>query len=728
VKEGGTLLIRFWGFLLVVLLGCAGPATGAEPEPAEDSEKAPDALPRARHEVQRRVRRAAQAVADQRYNDAAADLQALLSEDLEDCFLEPVENEATQTTVRREAWRLLDAMPPAGRQWYELQFGARAKTLLDEAVRAADRRSLAVVASRYFHTQAGYEATLLLARDEFDQGRFAEAIGWLRRIVELRAVPPACEPECSLLLATCWVSLGRPEHAEEALRRLGRRMPGAKIRIGPREFAVSAENTSALEWLASVAAPQPNLREKPPDWHGALGELRWVARTLDDPADVEAAKTHAKSAIEENGDAILAVQPLVVGDTVLARTPWRLVGIDFGSGRRLWEFPWHDGDEHDTHQSGPGGRPVPMPNRGEQLRQRLWQDEAYGRIASDGRRVFLLDRLDFPLSGPIGPMIVRGNAVFRIGRLAGSGVERPNRLVALDLDREGATVWAVGGETGEDEPALAGAFFLGPPLVDRQRLYVLAEIKGEILLCTLDASRGRLEWSQVIARPPATVAQEPLRRLAGLVPSLADGVLVCPTSTGAVAGVELATRSLLWGFQYHRSESSLPPRLPLRIARLPNLPELENRSADAGATIADGRVLVTPIDSDELYCLDLLTGEELWSVARGDTRFVAGVHQGRILLAGPSSVTCLRLADRRPAWTPASIRLPQDAKLSGRGLWAGRCYHLPTSARQLVTIDVEAGRITATRATDAVLGNLIAAGGALLSQSPDELSCFDPPR
>jgi len=40
------------------------------------------------------------------------------------------------------------------------------------------------------------------------------------------------------------------------------------------------------------------------------------------------------------------------------------------------------------------------------------------------------------------------------------------------------------------------------------------------------------------------------RRLSGATPSYDGGVLICPTSAGAVVAVDATTRSLLWGFQY----------------------------------------------------------------------------------------------------------------------------------------------------------------------------------
>ena len=52
----------------------------------------------------------------------------------------------------------------------------------------------------------------------------------------------------------------------------------------------------------------------------------------------------------------------------------------------------------------------------------------------------------------------------------------------------------------------------------------------------------------------------PLRRMAGISPSYADGVLVCPTADKAVVALDLATRCLRWGYAYTDEESG--PRQP----------------------------------------------------------------------------------------------------------------------------------------------------------------------
>ena len=36
----------------------------------------------------------------------------------------------------------------------------------------------------------------------------------------------------------------------------------------------------------------------------------------------------------------------------------------------------------------------------------------------------------------------------------------------------------------------------------------------------------------------------------------ADGILVCPTYSGAIVGYDLATRSFLWGYRYTEKASA----------------------------------------------------------------------------------------------------------------------------------------------------------------------------
>ena len=107
-----------------------------------------------------RLTKAQQLVEQGRYAEAVRHLGAIL-ESSEDYFLPG--NTAVRRSLRLEAQRLLGEMPRAGRELYELEYGARARQLLTEAAAAGDAVGLAEV-SRYprFPTKPKVQAISIL--------------------------------------------------------------------------------------------------------------------------------------------------------------------------------------------------------------------------------------------------------------------------------------------------------------------------------------------------------------------------------------------------------------------------------------------------------------------------------------------------------------------------------------------------------------------------------------
>ena len=132
-----------------------------------------------------------------------------------------------------------------------------------------------------------------------------------------------------------------------------------------------------------------------------------------------------------------------------------------------------------------------------------------------------------------------------------------------------------------------------------------------------------------------TSLEESQRRWAGASPSYADGILVCPTSAGAMVGVELATRSLLWGYCYSQGREQ-PPQQRLRVPRRSVRTEPSaSHWIDGSVSIGEGRVLATPVESDWLYCLSLIDGKLLWKCPRA-RRPVRGLRRsGESRAGGP---------------------------------------------------------------------------------------------
>src|SRR5262249_24213289 len=172
------------------------------------------------------------------------------------------------------------------------------------------------------------------------------------------------------------------------------------------------------------------------------------------------------------------------------------------------------------------------------------------------------------------------------------------RLRAIDLET-GRLVWERGG-AGNDLDVLCDGFFLGAPLPLAGKLYGLFEKRGDVQLICLDADTGALAWSQTLASAAGQTTLNLCRRTRAAPLAYADGVLVCPTNAGAVVGVDLVSRSLLWAKTYD-----------LRVG----VPSEDNPTYDPGLQLAswrycaplirDGKVVLASADGDALLCLNL---------------------------------------------------------------------------------------------------------------------------
>ncbi|MCA9225056.1 MAG: PQQ-binding-like beta-propeller repeat protein, partial [Planctomycetales bacterium] len=684
------------------------------------------------------------ALDEQRYSEAVIQLGELLAGRgeageavMQDYFIGKVgEPAGTQMSLKEEALRLIGSMPPKGRELYELQFGAEARALLDQGIQNGDVDALTQVARRYFHTKAGNEASYLLGRYEMDMDHPLAAGMALQRLVDYSPESNRFEPELSVLLATCWARAGLTEKAAEVIERLRQRSGGA-ITIAGEKRALPSTGEEALAWLDKINGSRTEIASNSAfQWAMFRGNAsrtarsnggtpllnsRWRLPTANDPADERVLREIADDYTKEGVAAIPSLQPLVVDGTVLMRSPRRLIGVDFRTGKRVWEWP----HSNDLSLQPTDSRAVNTGNsasRRNELSQRVWEDTPYGQMSSDGRAAFFLDDLGGTAASARSVRVMPFGA-FRQNMAFPNST---NSMVALDLARQGYLKWRVGGESGLDEPKLAGAFFLGAPLPLMNRLYCLAEVNAEIRLIVLDADTGRLEWSQQLAYlENRVITADQLRRLAGASPSFADGVLICPTAAGAIVAIDASTRSLRWGYVYQTSQ----PMINRFGGFQPHnsgskSQEFGERWVDGTATIANGCVLITPVESDEFYCVDLLTGQAKWEPKkRGNLLFVGCVHEGNAVMIGKREVASIRLADGSSSW-PDVLRLPDDDMPSGRGYHSGRYYYLPTTGSRLLKIDLESGQLVESVATDSPLGNLICYGDEVISQGPRHMKTF----
>jgi outer membrane protein assembly factor BamB len=534
------------------------------------------------------------------------------------------------------------------------------------------------------------------------------------------------------------------EQARHVLVELKRRQPNAVLSIGGQETPLFDRDDQIDGWLARHFGGQQAqrafesqnwamfrggpARNAPSPGGRPLLNYRWRVRTSSDPSLIEYMGQLRESHLDQNNTAIPAMNPLAVAGVVLMRTSHNLLAVDFASGKRIWEVATDEPTDHPRETSSARNPFAEQPNG---MDQRLWRDATFGTLSSDGECVYSIEDLSInPGLSQQQRMIVGFNG----RRRPESTPKRFNRLTAHELKTEGKLKWALGGPAGDDELPLAEAFFLGPPLPLAGRLYVLAEIKGEIRLLAIDPRkspwRGEqlIEWTLPLAVVERNVFDNTQRRLAGVSPSYADGVLVCPTGAGMVVGVDLTTRSMLWGRTYGAAEpdASMPRAIRMQIIWEEAVSPSADGWIDSTVTLVDGRALHTPVEGDKLQCLDLASGELIWEKTREECKgglYVGCVEDGRVLVIGRTHARAFRLTDGQPLWdTP----LPSGAVPSGRGFFQDGRYFLPLSSAEVVSLDLATGQeVDRARSRQGIVpGNLICYQGAVISQGVDSVDCF----
>jgi len=657
---------------------------------------------------------------------------------------------------------LIAALPREGLDSYELQQGAVAKGLLDTALASSDISQIESVARRFFHTRAGHAAVEELANRSLDRGDVLAAALQFQRLQRKGRRAYRNEPALSLKAAICWSRAGMLPQAIQTLEELKAASNGAPLTLAGRAYPFYEKPADARQWLVKVLGENTQLRRWVDDsWAmfrgtpartgtSAPAAVGWDDHWSFDSipmvvfAELEPAKARQIEDLQSRLDSlrtgafadlltIPACHPLVTDDLVVLRSLGSLKAVRPSTGELVWEAVTPD-RSLDKLLEEPGENGSSSAARNPHalnlfLAQRAWRDMTAGTLSSDGRHAFLVDDLGY-----------QGGYRTLRGRQLPSLPNTYNTLKAFDL-ASGKFLWQIGGPRDEQQRTFGGHFFLGPPLVLGNRLYCLAETNGEIRLLVLiqkqtDASPRRwtvsLDWSQSLVVPPVTIDRHPFRRLSGISPSYADGVMICPTTSGAIVGLDLAQRQLLWGYHYEPINKAVSTAMRMPIMRAPTskitqsvvTDEDEGRWVDAVPTIVDGRVLVTPRDSTELHCIDLKRGRLLWRKPRAQGLYVAAVHQGAVVIVGQSHVRAMSLQDGSAAWKSAtSTGVP-----SGRGYQSGGFYYLPLQSGQIVGIDLKNGRelVRSDSRSDHIPGNLVALRGMLFSQTVDRLVAYRP--
>lgn len=725
-------------------------------------------------------------IKDKAWNDAVEAIQTILDEKADSYVQLREKNAAGQdvlrwASVKFEANNLLSSMPAEGLDLYELRYGGKAKSLLDDAKAAGDLSSLAEVAARFLHTQAGAEANDLLATSLLDRGQFFLAA---LRFEKMGTLNPERHKISELTLfktVLAYKRAGDTKKADDAWKKL-------ESQLGDRRAIKLGEQFVSLDVLTRVLDDQPRIAAlDPSDWPLIRGNNAHVAQAIGSPPllDMELwrrqllldkddetgqvdklvqdhegpAKGRIDTTISQvqslnNVPVLSGMFPIVANKYVVVRS--------YGDVRAYRLYDEKDGDQ--VMKAGTlawrsvdmeGGltsildNPKIRPNLDQWLAQYqavpgflsfLYENTTIGAISSDHRNVYGVDDLAIPAPANMFQQFAFNNGMPNVLSQDLKPLVMQNSLYAIDI-ATGALKWTLGDIRKKDGP-FADSHFLGAPVSVGGKLYVLNEKNpgfagdAELRLVCIDPNKIQ-NGQPTVVEPILTLGtvqtqsrftHDSSRRTNAAFLGYAEGILVCPTNAGEVLGIDLLNRTLAWSYPY-REQAPQQQIMGGPIFRpvprpQPNFTSSPNATwKSAPPALVNGKVVFTAPDASSVHCINLRDGIPVWKQKQMDgDLFFAGVVDGKALIVGRNMVRALNIENGRQAWAVSTGDLP-----AGQGVASKNIYYLPLKKGEVLAIDVERGFVKAhnrAKTQNVPLGNLVFSEGAVFSATPTQLAAF----
>lgn len=656
------------------------------------------------------LRRTRQRIREDDWGSAIQQLQSILNQPSDALIWK---GDGRFGSMRSEANRLLGGMPRGWKQRYQQQFGAAAERQLDEALASGDFRTVGDVATRYLHTPAGRTAARALVLRHLDRREFGMALRWL----ELRKLSGAQDDS----------------ETERLLNAMARTLSARKIESMPRTVVIEGRQFDAVGLLSEMRA-EPLTSAGRRGWHMLMGDAARSGLSVDrQPLMVESWSQPllAEGVARDNAERILrrvlnsqpglvpASVPIVVGDRLVCRTIHGVSVFHTATGELLWRTR----PEPSTvaHFSGRPGRArtygrASMGSRDEVAEAFLFRDGVHGLLSSDGERLFVIEQQGMPTQSLATSRFQNSRSLQLVRQ------NSRNLLVAYDL-KSGALRWSVGGPDSEKlfQPTLAGEYFHGVPVARDGELFVVGEKDNAVRLHALDATTGELKWSQLLAYSDTRIERDLPRRYWTAQITIAEGMLICPTTVDWLVAVDPLTRGILWAHRA-RGPGVQVPSGTQQASR--GLEPLTGQWPPSAPIVIGDRVIHTPSETDVIDAVDFITGERVWSQKKSDLRYVAGVSGEKIITVALNSVSARRASDGHILWsTPLESDFP-----AGRGVLTGRHLHQPTAGGKLLTLRLSDGQILSRNGpprSERLFANMVMSATGAFLQTPTGIEAYE---
>lgn len=748
--EGAWVLLSLGWAASALLWPAAAPGQVRVARSSASGARKPPPLIIADDDLARYMDKAEELIGNKEYTRAIEILQALL--DRPDPGFIPGADAHEFISLAARANAVVAKMPAKGLALYRRMHDGKAERLYRRAAATLDVPGLRDIAVRYRHTSYGDDALNLLGAIAFDRGAFAQAARCWRDVLR---VGGAGAGEAAALLGRIAVAhhfAGEAASAGKALKELKAKHADVEAVIGGRRQNVAAFVEAALDkaapryaasavlaegWFSYAGAPDSVAIMRPcwpvlsPRWTrpggkaagnpnvaAIVGAIRFGASSpyssiqpsvssSTGPVGVALREGRVEFVYKYNNQVrklILppTIHPVVVGETVIYRAAEGVVAYDLLTGQRQWS----------TSNHFPIHRAVKLPSSGRyynpyQYMQMVEDRGHYSLTAAEGK-VFAV--------GKFIPSNMRVYYSSQTGQRTSTGDN--SVLAAFSLIKQGALLWRT--EEAGKADILRGCKFLCAPTCVGGRVYSVVEYSHAYYLVCQDAENGTLIWQTMISQFPAAMAASMYRYgqswdSQGSPPAVADGRVFALTNAGVLAAFDADKGRPLWAYQYDSKVNRPGAARPQYSQR----GQIGTGTPPNPIVVAKGRVICLPADCDSLFAVRADTGQLEWGVGRGGQRDLKAMDDTRLLLSGPG-LAIHSVATGEQTWRSARV-----ADVLGRPAVTEDAILASTRGR-VVRVDLKDMKVTRQPLVqdDAILGNLVSAGGKLIAGSAAGLSVY----
>ena len=415
------------------------------------------------------------------------------------------------------------------------------------------------------------------------------------------------------------------------------------------------------------------------------------------------------------------LRPMILDNIVIVRTLDQIQAFDLALGTTRWSIPnteYHQIVRQWIHGEGVQSKAI------EWAQRRSSADSMFGRMSTDGRRLFFIQEPDRSGEFLLEHVAPRGG---------GRSGPRFNVLSCNWLD-SGKNEWEIGGDLAAGIEAFRGYVFLGCPLVVDDILYVIAQRETTIQLLAINLENGSHMWSLNLGASLLPITDDLQRSRVACPIVWHDGVLLCSTSAGAVVAIDPLLKTIQWGYRYaattiaagdllrgpnHQDvHNGLEPwwdswREPfVDLWQSQNPPKTGAETIDVERASASSILIFASPETDELHAIRCSDGKPIWRIPREEGAIVAGIAQDLVLIVEGDAVRGHFVSTGQLAW-----RTP-TAEISGPGAVTETALVLPAQSGGVMLLDIRNGQLASDSITgESTLGAIMDAGSSWIAFS-----------